>query len=76
MRSSATVTTSPGFSQTGGLRNVPQPAGVPVEMTSPGSIVMTEVIHSMTCGIGKICSLIVTSWRTSPFTIDLMRISP
>src|SRR6516162_4815548 len=32
----ATSTTSPGLSQTGGLRCTPAPVGVPVQMRSPG----------------------------------------
>ena len=34
-------TSSPGLNQRGGLRAKPTPAGVPVEMTSPGSSVKT-----------------------------------
>ena len=35
IRSTSTVISSPGFSQTAGLRKAPTPAGVPVETTSP-----------------------------------------
>ena len=39
MPSISTTTSSPSASQTGGSRNAPTPAGVPVAMTSPGSSV-------------------------------------
>src|ERR1035441_6939055 len=39
--STRTTTSSPGFSQRGGLRANPTPPGVPVEMMSPGSSVKT-----------------------------------
>ena len=37
----STSTTSPGLSQTGGLRAMPTPGGVPVKIRSPGSRVKT-----------------------------------
>ena len=40
-QSISTSTTSPGLSQTGGLRAMPTPGGVPVKIRSPGSSVMT-----------------------------------
>ena len=39
--STRTATSSPGFSQRGGLRAKPTPGGVPVAMISPGSNVKT-----------------------------------
>ncbi len=37
MASTSTSTTSPGFMNTGGLRLLPTPPGVPVTITSPGN---------------------------------------
>ena len=44
------------------------PAGVPVEMMSPGSSVMTNVMNSTRCSIGKISCAVLDDWRRSPLT--------
>ena len=46
-------TVSPGRNQRGGLRVNPTPAGVPVEITSPGSSVMTCDRYSTVSGTLK-----------------------
>ena len=45
---------SSGFSQRGGLRMAPTPAGVPVAMMSPGSSVIKLERNAMVCAIEKI----------------------
>src|SRR5205814_6082064 len=59
--STLTVTTSPCLSG-------PTPGGVPVEMMSPGSRVMTKVMYSTRCSSGKISSRVLEPWRRSPLT--------
>src|SRR5579863_3080384 len=50
--------TSPGWSQTGGLRAKPTPAGVPVAMTSPGLRVVNEEKNSTLLGTStSICEV-------------------
>ena len=44
------------------------PAGVPVEMISPGSSVMTDEISATSSGTGKIRSAVVESWRSASLT--------
>ena len=44
------------------------PDGVPVEMISPGSSVMTDEMNAMISGIVKISSRVRESWRRSPLT--------
>ena len=61
MPSTVTVTTSPGTSQRGGLRAKPTPAGVPVEMMSPGSSVKTLERYAISFGILKIRLLVFES---------------
>ena len=46
----STVTTSPSLRNTGGSRKTPTPAGVPVEMTSPGNSVIEEETNEMIDG--------------------------
>jgi hypothetical protein len=46
-RSISIATTSPSTSIRGGFLAMPTPAGVPVEITSPGSRVMTVVRTSI-----------------------------
>src|SRR5260370_4768151 len=45
---------SPSFSKIGGLRNMPAPEGVPVEMMSPASSVIAAEMYDKSSGIGKI----------------------
>src|SRR3990170_3372062 len=66
--STSTVTSSPGFSHSGGVRKVPQPAGVPVESTSPGSSVMYRLQYSISVATGNSISSVEASWRSAPLT--------
>ena len=44
------------------------PDGVPVEMISPGSSVMTDEMKATSSGTGKMRSAVVESWRSAPLT--------
>ncbi len=46
----------------------PMPDGVPVEMISPGSSVMTDEMKATSSGTGKMRSAVVESWRSTPLT--------
>ncbi|KAK5637416.1 hypothetical protein RRF57_013128 [Xylaria bambusicola] len=59
---------SPALRKTGGCFPMPTPAGVPVASTSPGCSVWPCEMTARSCGIGKIRSNVVASWRGSPFT--------
>src|SRR3954454_20924120 len=59
--STLTVTVSPACSG-------PTPDGVPVEMMSPGSRVITNVMYSTRKSIGNISWPVVDDWRRVPFT--------
>ena len=61
MPSISTSTTSPGST-------APTPAGVPVQITSPGSNVITRDTNDTSCTGPKIISLVFASWVTSPLT--------
>jgi hypothetical protein len=52
--STRTTTSSPGFSQRGGLRANPTPPGVPVEIMSTGSSVKTLDKNAISLGTPKI----------------------
>jgi hypothetical protein len=54
---------------------MPTPAGVPVEMTSPGISVMPREQVSMSVGMSKIRSTVRPSWRSSPLTQQRTRVS-
>src|SRR5215472_9735793 len=64
--STRTTTTSPGLSQRGGFFEKPTPAGVPVEMMSPGSSVNTPDRCSINCGSLKIRFRVFECCRVSP----------
>ena len=59
--STVTSTTSPATSG-------PTPAGVPVRITSPGSIVITEVTNSIRKAQSKIICAVLPSCLVAPFT--------
>jgi hypothetical protein len=59
---------SPGASHTGGLRNAPTPAGVPVAMTSPGSSVTNRLMYSINRSTEKIIWDVCPCCMSSPFT--------
>ena len=67
-RSISMRTTSPATSQRGGSKPIPTPAGVPVEMMSPGSSVNTVDRYSTCSQHEKIMSSVDASWRRSPLT--------
>src|SRR5207253_1161661 len=69
IRSTDTVTSSPGFRYTGGWRKQPTPAGVPVETMSPGSSVTSAVRYSSRTGGGKIISDAGDDCIVSPFSV-------
>src|SRR5712691_5730009 len=71
--STSTAISSPGSSQTGGFRNAPTPAGVPVETTSPGSSVTIAVRNSIRRAGGKIMSEVGDDCICSPFRYDETR---
>ena len=56
-----TVTLSPADSG-------PMPAGVPVEMMSPGSSVITDEMNATSLRMGKISSRVDDDWRRVPLT--------
>ena len=60
---------SPGCSQTGGLRNAPTPAGVPVMIRSPGSSVIACETNAITSATPKIMFEVFESCIVSPFRI-------
>src|SRR5262249_54149618 len=68
IRSTSTVTSSPGTSHGVPSRNAATPAGVPVETTSPGTSVTIPVRNSIRRGTGKSMSLVDEFCRSSPFT--------
>src|SRR4029450_11184518 len=61
-------TSSPSFSSTGGSRNTPTPAGVPVAIRSPGSSVIVALAYAMISATVKIMFAVVESCITSPFS--------
>ena len=63
------VISSPGFSQTGGSRNAPTPAGVPVMMRSPGSSVIASETNETISATPKTMFAVLESCITSPFRI-------
>jgi hypothetical protein len=69
IRPISTSTMSPAFRKTGGCRVKPTPAGVPVEMISPGSRVISELRKAIVFETGKIMSLVFPCWRVAPFTL-------
>ena len=52
---------------------LPTPAGVPVEMISPGSSVTYEEMNSITAATGKICIAVLESCLISPLTFSVRR---
>src|SRR5205085_149503 len=62
---------SPGCSHTGGSRNAPTPAGVPVMIRSPGSSVIACETNDTTSATPKIMFEVLESCITSPFRIAL-----
>gem|GEM_PF-2920385 len=73
MDSMSMVTTSPGLSQTGGLRAKPTPCGVPVRMTVPGRRVLSVLRNSMSAGTSKTMSSVFQSCMVSPLRRVRMR---
>src|SRR5688572_33409669 len=72
MPSTVASTTSPFFSQVGGVMNMPTPEGVPVEMTSPASSGKAALMYSIRVGTSKIRSLVFDFCRGSPLTLQEM----
>src|SRR3954453_5740269 len=66
------VTTSPALRNVGGFMPSPTPGGVPVVITSPGSITKNCEQYQTMCGISKIIVLVLPRWRFSPFTSSHM----
>eukprot|EP01022_Parablepharisma_sp_SALTPOND_P011067 TRINITY_DN1458_c0_g1_i1.p2 TRINITY_DN1458_c0_g1~~TRINITY_DN1458_c0_g1_i1.p2 ORF type:complete len:758 (+),score=206.27 TRINITY_DN1458_c0_g1_i1:4238-6511(+) len=66
MRSISISTLSPCFIHTGGVRDWPTPAGVPMMMTSPGSRVTHSVSSAMVSATFQIMSRVLASCITSP----------
>src|SRR4051794_10551941 len=63
------VISSPSCSHTGGLRNAPTPAGVPVMIRSPGSSVIACEMNETTSATPKIWFDVFESCIVSPFRI-------
>src|SRR4051794_12880671 len=61
-------TTSPSWSERLGSMNSPQPHGVPVRITSPGSSVKLWLQKLISSATPKIISLVLESCMTSPLT--------
>src|SRR5919108_4810225 len=61
-------TTSPALSERFGSMNSPQPHGVPVRITSPGSSVNDREQKLISSATPKIISEVFESCTTSPFT--------
>ena len=68
MPSISTSTTSPGFRNTCGDMAKPTPAGVPVEITSPGWSVITDEMYETIFATSKMRYFVFDRCRTSPFT--------
>ncbi len=64
----STRTRSPGTSQRGGFMATATPAGVPVEIRSPGSSVKAVERCSTSAAQSKISCFVFERWRSSPFT--------
>ena len=62
---------SPGSSQGKSFFPIATPPGVPVVTRSPGSRVNYWLRYHTRYGTPKIMSLLLLSWRTSPFTLSL-----
>src|SRR6185295_9081618 len=67
---------SPGLRKTGGLRANPTPAGVPVEIMSPGSSVMKRETNSIRRGMSKISCEVLESCIVWPLRRSLIERSP
>ena len=61
------------ISHTSPTASGPTPAGVPVEMMSPGSSVMCAVTNAIKVGTSKMRSLVRESCLTAPLTRVVMR---
>ena len=61
--------TSPGWSQTGGVRAKPTPPGVPVAMTSPGRRVVNEEKNSTALGTSTSIWLVRACCMTWPLSV-------
>src|SRR5262249_39785336 len=68
MPSISASTTSPFLRKIGGSRPAPTPAGVPVEMTSPGSSVVNVEIIATIAATGKIICPVLASCIVLPLT--------
>ena len=62
-------TTSPSWSQRGGVRAAPTPEGVPVRITSPASSVSPCEIQLMSAGTSNTSSDVFDDCSTSPLTL-------
>ena len=67
--STVTSMTSPGVSQTGGVRAPPTPPGVPVAITSPGTSVVNEEKYSTALGTSTISCAVRADCMISPFSL-------
>lgn len=68
----STLTTSPGFRYSGGVRLCPTPEGVPVRITSPVLSSVNSEIVAISVGMEKISRSIVDSWTFSPLrTVEI-----
>src|ERR1039458_5112845 len=72
MPSTCTAASSPGSSHRGGLRAKPTPAGVPVEIRSPGSRVITLERNAISWGTPKIRLLVLELCISSPLRVSEM----
>ena len=66
------VTTSPALRNCGGFMPSPTPGGVPVTITSPGSMTKNCEQYQTMCATPKIIVLVLPRWRCSPLTSSHM----
>ena len=65
-------TMSPCFRYLGSFIDIATPAGVPVEMMSPGSSVMVTLSADIILRTGITMFELEEFWRTSPFTLVII----